>query len=102
MAPKCQGPYRCPGCPTCAVDRRPLTPADEARIQRALRNDPPIYGPRPLRLVQTDPEQTTYTAPAICTNEMTCDCERCWQQRAIIINAGPKKITQPWDTRRAA
>jgi hypothetical protein len=97
MAPKCQGPYHCPGCATCAVTRRPLTPKDEARIQRALQDDPPIYGPRPLRLVQTGPEHTTYNAPAICTNEMTCSCPRCQSQRAVLIQFGHKKVKQPWE-----
>jgi hypothetical protein len=99
----CQGPYRCPGCPTCAVRRRPLTAADEARIQRALRNDPPVHGPRPLRLVQADHEQTTYSAPQACDGSMTCDCPRCQHQRAVLINGGPKIVKQPWDVvRRAA
>lgn len=101
MAPKCQGPYRCPGCHNCALERRPLTPADEQRIQRALRNDPPIHGPRPLRLVQADHGHTTYTAPADCTGGYDCDCPRCQTQRSALINAGPKTIRQPWDVEAA-
>lgn len=96
MAPTCKGPYHCSGCPTCQVERRPLTARDEARINRALRNHPPIYGPRPLRLVQTDPDHTTYDAPAICEGTMTCSCPRCQQQRSMLINHGPKKVRQPW------
>lgn len=98
----CQGPYRCPGCPACTTRRRPLTAADESRIQRALRNDPSIYGSRPLRLVQTNQEQTSYSAPQACDGSMTCDCPRCQQQRAVLINAGPKLVRQPWETKRAA
>jgi hypothetical protein len=98
----CQGPYRCAGCPACAVTRRSLTAADEARIQRALRHDPPVHGPRPLRLVQAEQGQTIYSAPQTCDGSMTCDCPRCQQQRAVLINAGPKLVRQPWDARRAA
>lgn len=101
MAPTCQGPYRCPGCSTCTPRRRPLTAADEARIQQALRNDPPVHGSRPLRLVQTTHETTSYTAPAACDGTMTCSCERCQQQRAILIQFGHKKVRQPWEQEAA-
>lgn len=97
MPSKCEGPYRCPGCHTCTPRSRPLTAADEAHIQRALRDDPPIYGPRPLRLVQAEQDTTSYSAPAACTNGYDCDCPRCQQQRATLINTGPKRIRQPWD-----
>lgn len=105
MAPKCQGPYHCPGCATCASIPAPrrLTATEEQRIQRALRNDPPVYGRRPLRLVQTTHETTSYTAPAACDGTMCCLCERCQQQRALLINHGPKVVKQPWQVvRRAA
>lgn len=102
MAPRCQGPYHCPGCTHCAVEHRPLTPADEARIQRALRHDPPIYGPRPLRLVQAEQGTTSYTAPDACDASYGCLCPRCQQQRAVLIQHGPKKVKQPWQIREAA
>jgi hypothetical protein len=104
MAPTCQGPYRCPGCATCTSISAPrrLTAHEERRIARALRNDPPIHGPRPLRLVQTDPDHTTYDAPAICDTTMTCMCPRCQTQRSALINAGPKRVRQPWQLREAA
>jgi hypothetical protein len=95
----CQGSYRCAGCIHCATvdQRRPLTGREEARIARALRNHPPIHGPRPLRLVQAEQGTTSYGAPEACDGTMTCDCARCQQQRLVLINLGPKKVRQPWE-----
>lgn len=103
MAPTCQGPYRCPGCATCTATPAPrrLTAHEEQRIQRALADHPPIHGPRPLRLVQQDPETTAYNAPASCDETMTCGCERCSNQRAVLIQFGHRKVKQPWDVKAA-
>jgi hypothetical protein len=105
MAPTCQGPYHCPGCATCTAIPAPrrLTASEERRIQRALRDHPPIHGPRPLRLVQQNPETTTYQAPASCDGTYGCDCERCQQQRLVLVRQGHKHVRQPWQAvRRAA
>ncbi len=92
MSQTCQGAYTCPGCPTCLpTPHQPLTRADENMILRALACDPLVY-PRPLRLV----------GPEACDGSMVCQCDRCRQQRAVLIAAGPKRIVQPWHGRDAA
>jgi hypothetical protein len=103
MAPKCQGPYHCPGCATCASIAAPrgLTASEERRIQRALRNDPPIYDtPRPVRLrVVTMPADKPAHDPAAC-RAMVCDEPECLAANAR--RTGPY-VRQPWQVvRRAA
>lgn len=97
----CQGPYRCPGCADCAPERTPLTHADEARILRALRNDPPVYDtPRPVWLrVVTMPTDKPAHDPASC-RAMVCDEPECLAANARRTGQG---VRQPWQAvRRAA
>lgn len=100
----CRGPYLCPGCSTCAAIEPcgPLTVRDEAKITAALADYPPIYGRRPLRLVQQVEGHTTYSAPKSCDGSYSCDCPRCQDQRSALVGGGPKKVKQPWEVRLAA
>lgn len=42
------------------------------------------------------------TGPQGCDGTPTCKCERCTEQRALIVQHGSRDRPQPWEPQRAA